>query len=365
MRIICTQENLRAGLQQVSRIVGSSSTLPILNNVLLQTENGQLKISATNLEMGINTLIRCKIETEGGTCISAKVLLDVVNNLPNENITIDVQDNEVLVATERYQTKIKHLPVEDFPLIPAIDDGTVITLSAKELKEALDSVAFAVSSSETQPEISGVLFKFDGTILTITATDRYRLAEMSISTQTSSDRSVIVPHRSINELSRLLGTVASETIDIHISSTQIALSVGDTYLVTRLIDGNYPEYQQIIPGEAGTVVTVEHSDLLSALKTTGIFSRGVGSVTMTIDAEKQSVQIMSSSQGVGESVVEIPCVVKNGSGGIIMNYRYMLDLLTNTAPVTLDIHVIDDANPVVFRPQGKPNYLYLIMPIRL
>lgn len=367
MKIICTQENLRNGLQQVSRIVGTSSTLPILNNVLLQTENGLLKISATNLEMGMSTSVRCKIEQEGGICIAAKVLLDLVNNLPNENITIEVGEVETAVSTEHYQTKIKHLSVEEFPLIPVIEDGVPISTTPAILKEALDSVSFAASSSETQPEISGVLGKFEGNKMTVTATDRYRLAEMSFSVDLqsgSADRSVIMPQRSVLELSRLLGTT-SDLVQLNISSTQLSVMVNDTYLVTRLIDGTYPEYSQIIPAEPGTTVSIEHSALLAALKTSGIFSRGAGSVTLEIDADKQSVKIMSSSQGVGESVVDIPCEVKGNTGSVIMNYRYMLDLLTNTSPATLDIHVIDDTNPVVFRPQGKPNYLYLIMPIRL
>lgn len=364
MKIICTQENLRAGLQYVSRIVGSSSTLPILNNVLLQTENGQLKISATNLEMGINTLIRCKTEQEGGVCISAKVLLDLVNNLPNENITIEVGENEVSVATARYQTKIKHLPIEDFPLIPSIDEDLVVSVESQQLKETLDSVVFAVSTSETQPEISGVLFKFENNKLVITATDRYRLAEMSIPITTDISRSVIVPHKSVYELSRLLSTVKG-SIDLHISNNQIALAVSDTYMVTRLIDGQYPEYSQIIPTETGTVITLEHGELLSALKASGIFSKGAGSVTIMYDEEKQLVYINSASQGVGESVVEIPCTIKNGSGSVILNYRYILDLLTNTGADTLNINIIDDTNPVVFRPHAKPQYLYLIMPIRL
>jgi DNA polymerase-3 subunit beta len=364
MKIICTQENLRIGLGQVSRIVGTSSTLPILNNVLLQTENGQLKISATNLEMGISTLVRCKIEEDGGVCIAAKVLLDLVNNLPNENITIESGEIETSVSTERYQTKIKHLPVEDFPLIPLVEDASTISIKAADLKESIDSTAFAASTTETQPEISGISLKFEDTKLIMTATDRYRLAEMSTPIQTQAGRAVIVPQRSIMEISRLLGQ-AEDSIQLNISSTQMSLQVDGTYLVTRLIDGQYPEYAQIIPSESGTVVSLEHSELLSALKTSGIFSRGAGSVTMGIDSEKQLVQIMSQSQGVGESVVEIPCSIKGGSSTVIMNYRYMLDLLTNTAPTSLDINVIDDASPVVFRPQGKPNYLYLIMPIRL
>lgn len=364
MKIICTQENLRNGLQQVSRIIGTSQTLPILNNVLLQTENGLLKISATNLEMGMSTSVRCKIEKDGGVCISAKVLLDLVNNLPNENITIEVGEAETEVFTERYQTKIKHLSAEEFPQIPAVEDGILVAIGAVDLKEVLDSTAFAASTSETQPEISGISMKFENSKLTAVATDRYRLGEMSIPVQTTDDRAVVVPHRSIIELSRLL-TGVEGSVGLNISQTQMALTIGDTYMVTRLIDGQYPEYAQIIPSESGTVITLEHSTLLSALKTSGIFSRGAGSVTLGYDPEKQIIQVMSASQGVGESVVDIPCTITGEVGSVILNYRYMLDLLINTNSETINVHIIDDSKPVVFRPQDKANYLYLIMPIRL
>lgn len=364
MKIICTQENLKAGLAQVSRVVGSSQTLPVLNNVLLQTENGQLKISATNLEMGVSTIIRCKIELEGGVCLAAKVLLDLVNNLPNENITIEVGDSETLVATERYQTKIKHLPVEEFPLIPAVEDAQIITVPANTIKEAIDSVSFAASTSETQPELSGVLFKFEENKITITATDRYRLGETSLLVNSNVTQTVIIPQRSVLELSRLLAT-ATESVQLHISQTQMAVSVNDTYMVTRLIDGQYPEYSQIIPTESGTVIGLQHKDLLSALKTSGIFSRGAGSIVIDYNSEKQIIQTKSSSQGVGESVIDIPCNISGTSGSVIMNYRYILDLLVNTQNESINMHVIDDTNPVVFRPEGNNNYLYLIMPIRL
>lgn len=364
MKIICTQENLKAGLTQVSRVVGSSQTLPVLNNVLLQTENGQLKISATNLEMGISTIIRCKIELEGGVCLAAKVLLDLVNNLPNENITIEVGDVETLVSTERYQTKIKHLPVEEFPLIPEVEDAQVITIPANTLKNSIDSVSFSASTSETQPEISGVLFKLEENKITVTATDRYRLAEIIALVNSQTQQSVIVPQRSVLELSRLLA-VATEPVQLHISQTQMAISVNDTYLVTRLIDGQYPEYTQIIPTEPGTVINLQHKDLLAALKTSGIFSRGAGSIVIDYNVEKQIIQTKSSSQGVGESVIDIPCKITGNSGSVIMNYRYILDLLVNTNNESINMHVIDDANPVVFRPEGDESYLYLIMPIRL
>lgn len=364
MKIICTQENLRAGLTQVSRVVGSSQTLPVLNNVLLQTENGQLKISATNLEMGISTIIRCKIEQEGGVCLAAKVLLDLVNNLPNENITIEVGDVETLVATERYQTKIKHLSVEEFPIIPAVEEGIEIGIPANGLKSSIDSVVFAASTSETQPELSGVLFKFEENKMVLTATDRYRLAENNSLVNNQNPQTVIAPQRSILELSRLL-TGITENVQLHISKTQMAVSVNDTYLVTRLIDGQYPEYAQIIPTETGTIINLQHKDLLAALKTSGIFSRGAGSIVLDYNVDKQILQTKSSSQGVGESVIDIPCKITGNSGSVIINYRYILDLLINTEVESINMHVIDDANPVVFRPEGDASYLYLIMPIRL
>ena len=187
---------------------------------------------------------------------------------------------------------------------------------------------------------------------------------MSIPVQTTDDRAVVVPHRSIAELSRMLAGVEGN-VGLNISATQMALTIGDTYMVTRLIDGQYPEYSQIIPNESGTVINLQHKDLLSALKTSGIFSRGAGSVTMNFNPENQSIQILSASQGVGESAVDIPCQVNGDPGSVIMNFRYMLDLLTNTNHATINVHVIDDTKPVVFRPDGKDNYLYLIMPIRL
>lgn len=364
MKIICTQENLKNGLQAVSRIVGSSSTLPILNNVLLQTENGLLKISGTNLEVGISTYIRCKIEQEGGVCLAAKTILELVNNLPNENIVIEVGEAETSISTDRYHTKIKQLPVDDFPLIPKVSDGLEINIPADQLKSSLDQVVFAASTSETQPEISGIMASFSGNNLTLVATDRYRLAEKSQTFSGSGEKKIIIPQKSILELSRLLANL-SENVNLQVSDTQLAVTIGDTYVVTRLIDGQYPDYKQIIPSETGTVIGVDRSQLAQALKTSGIFSRGVGSVTMNYDAEKQVVQIASVSHDVGESVVDIPAEIDGDSGSVIMNYRYVLDVLNSVAAEVLMIQVINDSSPVVFRPQRVTDYLYLVMPIRL
>lgn len=364
MKIICTQENLKNGLQVVSRIVGSSSTLPILNNVMLETENGQLKLSGTNLEVGISTYIRCKIETEGGICLGAKTLQELINNLPNENITIESGEVDTNISTDNYHTKIKHLSTEDFPLIPKIEDGLQVQVGGEELKNIFDQVVFAASTSETQPEISGVLCNFGPTQTVFAATDRYRLAEKITKFDTQqTEKKIIMPHRSVLELSRLLAG-RTEPITLQITDTQMASTIGDTYVVTRLIDGQYPEYHQIIPQDTITSIIIDRTSLMSALKTSGIFSRGVGSVTMVYDAEKQIIQIASVSHDVGESVIDISCEVNGESGSVIMNYRYVLDVLNNLAVDKLQIKIINDSSPVVFRPTESEDYLYLVMPIR-
>ncbi len=363
MKIISTQENLKNGLQIVSRVVGSSSTLPILNNVMLETENGLLKISGTNLETGISTYIRCAIEEEGGICVGVKTITDLINSFPSENITIETGELETAITTDNSNVKIKHLSTEDFPLIPKIEDSSVVKMSAPELKTALDQVIFASSTSETQPEISGILFWFGGESVLITATDRYRLAEKKISYQGSIDYKIIIPHRSAQEISRLLTGLTGD-IELNITTTQLAFNLENTYIVTRLIDGNYPDYQQIIPDSSNTTIIFDRNDLVSALKTSSVFSRGSGSITVNYDSDKNAMQLNSVSHDLGESKVDVPCRISGPAGELVVNYRYLSDFLNNLSSDTLVMKVIDENEPITFVPENDNSYLYLVMPIK-
>lgn len=363
MKIIITQENLKAGLMTVSRVVGNSSTLPILNNVMLETENGLLKISGTNLETGISTYVRCSVEQEGGICVGVKTITDLINSLPSSNISMESNDSETLINTEHTKLSIKHLPTEDFPLIPKIDESSKIKIQAQELKTALDQVMFAASSSETQPEISGILFWFGEEQVLITATDRYRLAEKGIPYQGKIDYKIIVPHRSGAEISRLL-TGLDKEVELSVTGTQIALTLENTYLVTRLIDGQYPDYQQIIPDNHNTTIILDRTELLSALKTTSVFSRGSGSINFEFSTETNQVKLSSEAHDLGQGAVEILSKITGESGKLIINYRYLLDFLTNLNTETLVMKIIDSNGPIMFLPETNEKYLYLVMPIK-
>ncbi len=366
MKIVCTQENLKIGVMVVGRIISSSSTLPILSNILLKTENGVLKISSTNLEIAITTQVRCKVEEEGEITVSSKTITELVSNLPNKNITLETQNNnELKIETDNYHTTIKTLSADDFPLIPKVENGKTIQVEAQTLKEAVDQVVFAASNNQTQPEISGVLFAKDTNALRVVATDRYRLAEKKINLQNTetSTYEVIIPQKTLQELSRIIGG-QKELVEIHFSENQISLSLNDTQIISRLVDGQYPDYRQIIPGEFKTKITTPKQSLQNALKTTSVFSQGTNSVSFNFSPEKQTLSLFTESSELGRSDIDIPSVVEGIEGKVILNNRYVQDCLAGMDTEKMEIKVIDDNSPSVMVPEGKTDYLYLVMPIK-
>jgi DNA polymerase-3 subunit beta len=365
MKVICTQENLKSGLFIVSRIISQSSTLPILNNILLKTENGQLQISATNLEVAVSTVIRCKVEEDGEICVFARTVSDLVNNLPNKNITLESSNGTLKIETENYHTTIKTLPADEFPLIPKIEEKGSIIVGSGELKKALDQVIFAASTNQTQPEISGVVLKVSDTALKIAATDRYRLAErkLSFSKNTLGTKEVIVPHKTVAELSRIIGNQETE-VTIVMSETQISIHLDQTEIVSRLIDGSYPPYEEIIPDSFSTTITTPRQGLVNALKTSGIFSQNNNSVKLEYSSDDQKLSILSGSQELGESDVNLPSQVDGSSGFVILNHRYILDCLNGIDEDAVLIKITNETTATVITPEKSDNYIYLVMPIK-
>jgi DNA polymerase-3 subunit beta len=364
MKVICTQENLKNGLLTTGRIISPSNTLPVLNNFLLKTEHGQLKISSTNLEIAITTQIRCKIEEEGEVTVYAKTFSDLVSNLPNTNLSLETKPGELKIETESYHTSIKTLPAEDFPLIPQIEKNNTILVSGKELKKALDQVIFAASSNQTQPEISGIMFSF-GKELKIAATDRYRLAEkrLSLEKKLEQEQVVIVPQKTAQELSRIVGNLTPEAgVEIIVNQNQISFDINQTQIISRLVDGQYPDYQQIIPTDFKVNIQVEKKPLVSALKAGGIFSQAGSSVVFGYGDGK--IQLSSESADVGSSQVVVPAEVSGEPGQLLLNFHYVLDCLNALDVEKINIKIIDDNSPALILPEGQQDYVYLVMPIK-
>ncbi len=362
MKIICTQENLKNGLLTVGRIISPNNTLPILNNFLLKTENGLLKISSTNLEIAITTQIRCKVEEDGEVTVYAKTFNELINNLPNTNLSLETKQGEMLVETESYHTSVKTLPADDFPLIPQIEKNNSVLVPGQVLKKALDQVIFAASTNQTQPEIAGIMLSV-GKELKIVATDRYRLAEKKIVLEkpVENENNVILPQKTASEISRIIGN-QQEGVEIVINQNQIYFSVGQAQVISRLVDGQYPDYQQIIPTEFKVNLQTEKKLLVSALKAGGIFSQAGSSVVFGYKDGK--IQLSSESADLGKSQVEVPAEIQGDAGQLLLNFHYILDCLNVIDSEKINMKIIDDNSPALILPEGDGTYVYLVMPIK-
>ncbi len=377
MKISILQKNFKQGLGLVGSITGKQVNLPILNNILIRAENGIINLVSTNLEIGITHVIRGKIEKEGGYTVDSKILANYVGLLPNEKVEIERKDAQIIIRCGKYNTKINGQPIDDFPLIPVI--GREIFYAIKntdDFKNALSQVIFSVSTSESRLELSGALFSFSGDKLVLAATDSYRLAEKRITVKTNAkdgaERKVIVPARTIQEMIRILSGLGEsemmeeeKEIKCFFSENQILFKIGGTELVSRLIDGQFPDYTQIIPEKPRTTIIVNRQEFLRAVKASSIFTRSdVNDINLDIPEGKSKLVISSSSDFVGENVVEVEAAAKGADNCLVLNYRYLIDGLNNIKDETVIMEIVDNNSPCIIRPESDPDYLYIIMPIK-
>lgn len=384
MRIISLRENLKHGLSMVGGIAGRNPNLPILNNVLIKTENKNIKLITTDLEIGIVSTIRGKMEKEGVFTVNAKTISDYVNLLPNKKIEIDQQGENLEIKCENYKTKIKGQVSDDFPLIPKVEKENKIKIKTEELKKALNQVVFSVASGDSRIELSGVLFSFDKEELTLAATDSYRLAEKKISIKSEDlneinkktedeNKKIIVPSKAIQELLKIISSSrekeehqeGEKETEVYISENQILFINGSTELVSRLIEGQYPDYKQIIPDKTKTSVTLDKTEFIRAVKTSSLFSKkGVNDINIDFPEGKNQVIISSASGQTGENIVEIDAQKKGKDNSVVINYQYLLDGLKTIEEDFVKLEVVDNNTPCLLKPVKNSDYIYIIMTIK-
>ncbi len=379
MKLSCTRENLFQGLAITSRISTKHVNLPILSNVLLRADGSGLKLISTNLEIAITCHIRGKVDQQGEYTVPSKLFFDFVNLLPNERVDIDLLDDTLLIACKNAQTKINGIAATEFPLVPPVNGSTIYSASVSELQQALSRVLFATASNESRPELSGVLMSFhhestgEGS-LTLAATDSYRLAEtvLKLSGGSKEPKDVIVPQRTMSELARILGILKDEVdappaVEMAINENQIVFRFGSVELMSRTIEGKYPDYRQIIPTRSNTTLSIKRQDLIQGIKTASLFSAlGLYDVKLGVHASRKQLELHATDAKRGENRVLLDTEVEGAENAITLNYRYLLDGLQAMEGETVALEVIDAGNPCVLRPKSMPDvkYTYIIMPIR-
>jgi DNA polymerase-3 subunit beta len=363
------QENLARGLQVVTRAVSTRSTLPVLNNVLLRTEDGGLKLTATNLEIGMTYWVPGKVDTAGSVTVPARLLTDIVAGLPaNERVDLELQAQETLhIQAGRFETRVKGIDAEEFPAIPTSGERPTTRVPQNVLRQALGEVTFAAAVDEARPILTGVLARFEGNKLTLAAADNYRIAVKTLTVLDPVDEtSVVVPARSFHELSRVLSDIA-DPVDIVLSPSrnQILFHIEGFDLVSRLIDGQFPNYQQVLPKGFTTKATVDRDQLLAAVRLASLIaSSSANIVKLHVGKDAEIGVSVSAAADVGDNKSDVEANVEGDGTTIAFNARYLVDVLANVAADQFSIELNGPLSPSVFRPVGDEHYVHVVMPVK-
>ncbi|MDQ5954386.1 MAG: polymerase subunit beta [Patescibacteria group bacterium] len=363
MKIECGSEKLKTAISQVERITGKNLTLPILGSILFIASGKSLKLRAINLSLGIEIEIPAKVEKEGIVAISGSVVANIFSNFfDTENITLEEIDGNLLIKTKKSKIKVKGQTHDDFPTIPAVS-GINFEIESKKLVNGIKSVYYSSSPSDIKPEISSVFLYTNEDNLVFVSTDSFRLAEKKIKVKGIPEiKGLLIPYKNIAEILRIFGDL-NENIKICFNKNQISFSCNNIYLTSRIIDGVFPDYRQIIPKDKKTEAVVLKQDLLNALKLSNIFSDKFNQLNLSIKTKEKVFELSSSNNDVGENKTYLDAVLSGEDVELGFNYKYFLDCFQSITTDSLSIKLNDSNKPIIVSPVSDTSFTYLIMPM--
>jgi len=371
MKVSCSQEDLSKGLAVVGRAVATRAVMPITNNVLIATEGSRLKLAATNLEIAISCWIPATIEKEGTVTIPARLVTDFVNSLPSGRIdmALSPRSKSVELRCARHEAHISGLDPADFPAIPKITDGLNVKMKPGDLRLAINQVVFAAASEESRPVLTGVHAEFEGEQLTLAAADGFRLAvrKVSLAKHVDTKTAIIIPARSLNELTRLISE-QEEPLELIVNSqkSQAMFKLRNVEMVSQLIQGTFPNYSQLIPKSHSTKAVVKLSEFLRATKSASIFARdGSGIVRLQIMPRdgKGKIAISARAEEIGDNLGEVDAAVEGEEAKIAFNSKYLMDVLGVLTKDEVALETTTSSSPGVIRPVGDESYVHVVMPM--
>ena len=373
MNVSVMQENLARGLSVVSRAVSSRATLPVLANVLLRTQDAGLKLTATNLEIGINCWVPGKVAEEGEITVPAKLLTDLIASLPNQRVdlVLSPKDRTLKVTCGGSRSSIKGIEADEFPVVAAIGDAPATSVDARALREALGEVVFAAATDESRPILTGVLTRLAGSRMTLAAADNYRIAvrHLELASPVSAEMTIVVPGRSYGELMRILPDgEAPVEITVTPNKSQVLFHTEGIDLVSRLIEGQFPNYEPVIPASHTSRAVVDREAFLAGARRASIFARdsaNIVKVALGGDGEEApGVSITAHAADIGDNADALEAALEGSATTIAFNARYLIDVLSNLGAEEAALELSGPLAPGVIRGVGKDDYVHVIMPVR-
>ena len=364
MNIECIKEKFTRALSKAEKITGRNITLPILSCVLLEAKDSVLTIKATNLDLGIEIKLPVKVIKPGSVAVPGAVLSNFVSNLTNEkNITLQVVDGNLKLTTSHSHSTIKCFPIDDFPSIPKVSDATTFQFSAPDLLKGFKYVAYSASNSTIRPVLSSILMYPEDEFVICVATDSFRLAEKKIKVKKPKDfKQVLIPLRNIPEIIRTFEDIKDE-LTVSLNQNQISFTYEDIYITSRVIDGIFPDYKQLITKDIKTEVVVLKQDLIGALKVSNIFSDKFSQVVFDISGKDKKFTISTKNIDIGENIQNIDAVIKGEDLSVSFNYKYIIDCFNSIDSDSVSLQFNDRNHPMLVGGVGDKNFLYLVMPM--
>ncbi|HYF10404.1 MAG TPA: DNA polymerase III subunit beta [Candidatus Paceibacterota bacterium] len=364
MKIECTKEKLQKAVGKAEKITGKNLTLPILSCLLLKTEGQNVIIKSTNLDLGVELSFGAKVEGEGETAVPASVLNNYLSSAPDtQTVVLSTKEGGLSLSSKEGSTFIKSHPPEEFPLIPAVPKDSVFRIKASDIVQGLRAVWYSSSVSSVKPELASVYIYQSGGSIFFVATDSFRLAEKQIINKSKADFApILIPYKNISEIIRVLEDT-DEEVEVAVTKNQISFSFPGTYLTSRVIEGVFPDYRQIIPKEFTTEATLLKQDLLNTLRLVNIFADKFNQVSFKVSPGKRELEVSSRNSDVGESVEKLGGAMRGEDLEIHFNYKYVADCFQSIPSDSVTLRFTGPHKPLLIGGSGDNSFTYLVMPM--
>ncbi len=359
--------NLQQKLSYLNRAISTKNQLPVLQNILIETQENSIKLSSTDLEIGIEVICPATIDEPGKTTVPARLFTELITSLSDETVTLHLKEAKLEVVTKRTKSIFQTVMSDEFPRLYEIKGEKLATLSGKEIKREFSSVIFSASQDTTRPALSGVLVRKESLGFLLVATDGYRLSlrHYKVADSNSGESaSFIIPARVFRELLAMKEEDADITMFVSKEQNQVLFEQGDTILIGRLIEAEFPNYEKIIPSDFSVSVSFDREELLKAVKICSVFAKDSANI-IKLSLVKDHITVSSGSSAVGENTVEVESELSGEENEIAFNSRYLLDVLGNVEEKDMVFDMIGPLNPGVFKVKNDESFLHLIMPIRV
>ncbi len=365
MRFICEKKDLSEAVSLVQKAINSQNTLPVLANILLKTEGQKLYLSATNLEIAISTSLSAQVQNEGAVTLPARLFSNYISLLKDGEVEIGLDNGDsVTIKSSDSQTKVKGISADEFPELPVVQEEFSFTLPAEVLKEGIEQTVFSCSASSTRPVLSGVLLWVKGSELRLVGTDSYRLGEKKIALPAEMEEGkYIVPARTFQELSRILGK--EKEVKVILSKNQILFQTEHSEISSRLIEGNFPDYERIIPATEQATSTVSRPDFILAVKRAGIFAREIDNNNVRISIEKEHISIATEETEIGSGTTNVDASVEGEGTLMALNAQYLLDALQVVSTENVILKTGNTLAPVKISAENDDSFVHIIMPLKV